>query len=450
MAFSLTAYYSLAGVTSLSDGNPFGLESAEGLSGADIVRFGQRSPQQSGITDLGYRLQPRTFTLTLLFTASTPSALDTYRQTLMTIFRPFWSVRLRAVRDDNTARNLTCYAVDDIAISLVPEHKPGNLHRATVKLRAPNPLWHDDSVTSVFTYVTEWWAAGGYIDTDQVREYVESVTGAGNTDGWTANYTITDDWAVATKTSPHTGGSVHYAWDTAGATGPRLYYTSSTGLYAYNNASGTTWPGGTAANYHVITNESAVSYWKYWNGTAVATHGSVAGDLSLTYSGRWRGEELGSTGKWTPDLGRSMIWHTPTATQIRALAPFVLGSVTYGVIGLNAGDVPVFPYIQLTGPLEDPVLTNQQTGGTINLTGLTLGTTDTCVIDLRTGDKRITDINGSNLLGSVTTLPISIADFYLAPAPEAPEGYNVIEVTAGSIGTAATITLQHTNRYLSF
>lgn len=96
------------------------------------------------------------------------------------------------------------------------------------------------------------------------------------------------------------------------------------------------------------------------------------------------------------------------------------------------------------------MLTNLATGGSINLTGLTLGSADTCIIDLRGGHKTLTDLNSNNLLGSVTTLPMSMADFYLAPSPLAANGYNVLQLTAGSVGTAAILNVQYTNQYMSF
>lgn len=440
----------LAGVSPiLTSGNPFRLESAEGVGGADIVRLSQRSPQQNGVTDLGYRLQPRDLTLKLLFNATTGALLDLYRQTLQFYFTATSTVTLTATRDDGGTRQLVCYAVDDVAIDLVPEDRPGFLHRATIKLRAANPLWRQVSPTSVSTYVVQWWTAGGYINTAQVREHAESPA-QGQAWTWPDTSPLTNDWAVAVKTGAHTGGSVHYLWDTNGATQGSVTYTQATGRYSLNGGAGTTWPGGTAANYHVYSNESGTSYWRYLTGGTIATHQTISGDITLDNDGAWRGEYFGLIGYWTPAVTRGVVWGTPTTTQVRALAPYVMGSTTYGITGLNLGDVPAYPYITLTGPLTNPVLTNQQTGGSISLVGLTLGSTDTAILDLRTGNKTLTDLAGNNLLGSVTTLPLSMADFYLAPAPEAPEGYNIISVTAGSIGTAALVSLQHTNKYLSW
>lgn len=456
MAFSLTVTGAthvpglLAGVSNvLTSGSPFRLEGADGVGGAEIVRLSQRSPQQSGVTDLGYRLQPRDLTLRVLFNATSGSALDLYRQSLQFYFTATDVVTLTAVRDDGSTRVLRCYAVEDVAIDLVPEDRAATLHRATIKLHAPNPLWQASSPTSVSTYVTQWWTAGGYIGTAQVREHKEAPAN-GNAWSWPDTNPLTNDWAVAVKTGAHTGGSTHYLWDTAGATQGSVVYVQGSARYFFNNGFNTTWPGGTAANYHVFSNESAVSYWRYWNGTAMSTLGSVAGDVTLDNDGAWRSEYFGLVGYWTPAITRAVIWGTPTTTQVRALAPYVLGSTTYGITGLNLGDVPAYPYITLRGPLTDPVLTNLQTGGSISLAGLTLGSADTAILDLRTGNKTLTDLDGNNLLGSVTVLPLSMADFYLAPAPEAPEGYNIISVTAGSVGTAAVVSLQHTNKWLSW
>lgn len=457
MAFSLTvsssvAYLPAAGLFSgplnLSNGAPFRLEGADGVSGAGVVRLSQRSPQQSGVTDLGFRLQPREVELRVLFNATTGTLLDLYRQLLQFAFSPGAAVTLNATRDDGDTRVLTCYATEEVAIDLVPEDRPGLLHRATIKVRAPNPLWKDASVTAASTIIGQWWTAGGYIGTAQIREHVESPT-QGQNWAWPDTNPLNNDWAIAVNTGAHTGGSVHYLWDNFAA-GGSVSYTQTTGRYSLNGGAGTTWPGGTAANYHVHSNESGTSYWRYWSGTGISTHQTVSGDINLDNDGEWREEFNSGDGRWTPAIARALTWGTPTSIQMLMAAPYVMGSVTNGIVGLNAGDMPAYPYITLTGPLVDPVLTNQQTGGSIDLSGLTLGSADTCVLDLRTGNKRLTDQAGNNLLGSVTVVPVSMADFYLAPAPQAPAGLNVIEVTAGSVGTAALISLQHTNKYLSW
>src|SRR3990167_2412038 len=116
--------------TQLNDGSPFWLESADGLSGSNIVRHEQRGPTQNGATDLGFRLTARVFTLNVFFYAATDALLDTYRATLMATFKPLEGIGifLTVERDDGEIRKLVCHTVDDIAISLVPEQRPGHLH----------------------------------------------------------------------------------------------------------------------------------------------------------------------------------------------------------------------------------------------------------------------------------------------------------------------------------
>lgn len=148
MAFSL--YASSGGTTTqLSDGNPFWLESASGLSSENVVRFSQSGPLQDGVSDLGYRLTPRTLELHLLFYATTDTLLDTYRSALLAAFRPLADIStfLYFERDDGETRRLDCRLTDEIKIELVPEEKAAKLHRATIRLRAANPLYSASSAT---------------------------------------------------------------------------------------------------------------------------------------------------------------------------------------------------------------------------------------------------------------------------------------------------------------
>lgn len=447
MAFSLVATYDVSGSTNLTNGAPFRLESAEGLSGAPIIRHQQGGPLQNAAVDLGFRLAPRLVKLNLNFYATTDAALDTHRDTLNTTFKPSYTITLVATRDDGSVRYLTCTRVGEIEIDLIPEHRPGHLHRAVVTLRAAKPAWKG-SVTTTTAATDQWWTAGGVIGTARVREHVESPPRQAFS--WTPSTNITGDWALAVKTSPQASGSVHYLFDEHVTTNAEFRYSG--GTFSYNNGGSTTsWPGGTAANYHVISRRAAVNYWYYWSGTAVATQGSHnTTDNDLITTGAWRGNVSINDNLWTPAVTRGVVWESPTSSEIRAMAPFVLGSVTNGVTAIIDGDLPVYPLIQLNGPITGPILTNMQTGGTINLTGLTLGSAGVAIIDLRTGDKTLTDAGGNNLLGSVTTLPVSMAYFYLAPAPAALEGYNVIQLTGGSVGTAATMSVQYTNEYMSY
>ncbi len=453
---ALTLYTNVSGtITQLNDGNPFKLESAEGLSGSDVIRYEQGGPFQNGATDLGFRFQPRVMTLSLLFYASTATLLDTYRATLMAAFKPLdsTSIFLSVLRDDSEIRVLTCFTVGDIAIELVPENYPGHLHRATVSLRAATPLWRaNDATLGTVSWSAggSWWLAGGAIAAANVKAHDEypPQDDAGNALG-----TITGDWAVALFTSKETvgAGSSRFAFaDSTG--GSASFWKTTADLYAiYDTDAGTTWPGTTGYNYHVIESRSGTQVWRYWTGGSITAYRSVAVDYSLRTGSNftWRGHRSFAGSVWSPDLRKAAVYGTVTINQLQALGAYMFD--VGGTINLvNDGDVYAYPIINIYGPITNPVIVNTTTSSTIDLTGLSLSASQVATLDLRDGNKQLYNQAGATLFGSVTTFPMGIASFSLAPAPIAAGGTNTITVTPGTAGTAAYMTVQITNQYMSF
>lgn len=462
---ALTLYTNTSGtITQLNDGAPFRLETAEGLSGSDVVRYEQRGPFQSGATDLGFRLKARTITLSLLFYATTQSLLDTYRQTLMSAFKPLdsTSIFLSVQRDDGEIRTLTCYATGDIEIGLVPEEYPGHLHRATVELRAASPLWKANSVTvgsADFSALASWWLAGGAISSGNVMAHYENLAADTANNPFAGN--ITGDWSVVFVTAKNTTGSgTSYAWDNQTSGGSASFLrTGDVGTVTNFNiqllSGGTPWPGTTDYNYHVVESRSGTQYWRYWTAGSITQYfsnaglGTVGTDVNLAGGSGWRWRRT-VTNAWTPEIRKAAILGTVTINQLQALGPYLLNTTPGTVSVVNDGDVYAYPLITLRGPIANPVIVNTTTAGTLDLTGITLGSVDVMTIDLRDGNKQIYNQSGSALLGSVTTFPISLASFNLAPAPIAGGGTNTITLTSGSVGSAAVFTVQITNQYMSF
>lgn len=445
-------------VVNLHDGNPFWLESLEGASSAQVTRLGQRGPLQSGLTDLGYRISARVLSINLLFYATDDATLDSYRDTLANAFNFLGSTPLTLgfVRDDGTARMLRCYPAESIAIDLVPEHRPGHLHRATVTLRAATPFWLGSTSqgTVDYTDLTEWWLAGGAIDATDVLDHQENV---GTTTTYTgASVSPSFNWGiVALVAEPSIGAADRYLWDDNGGSAAFYQRAGSARYSAIGTTSFISWPGTSGYNAHVFTGIAA-QRWRYWNGSGLTTAQSSAG-LGLTGTVSYRRQYGGGTATHWPDpvpriaIIRDLSGFTPNFTaKIDALVPYVLNRPTKSVAAVNEGDTPAYPTISLQGPLVDPVITNSTTGAEIDLTGLTIAAGESITVNLQGGNKTITDTTGNSLLGSATALPIGIADFYLAPAPIAAGGTNTISVSVGSAGTVANIVIQHTNQYMSF
>lgn len=463
MAFSLYASTGST-TTQLNDGSPFRLESFEGGAGAEVVRLQQHGPLQSGATDLGFRVQPRTVTLKLLFYATTASQLDTYRQQLMAAFKPLEGVAtfLSAQRDDSAIRTMTCYTTDDITIDVVPEEYPGHLHRATVTLRAPTPFWKANSVTQgSVDFITNqsWWLAGGNIAEANVKAHYDNPTVSSSYTPFSGN--ITGDWSVAfvTKKDVIASGTQAYVFDnnTTGLsnTGTAAFSGVNSTQYRYAGTLTTSeiWPTTTDYNYHVVESRSGTQFWRYWNSGTITGWATASVDIPLKGGGQWAigTDWFSSTKNWAHPILRFAIFGTVTINQLQALGPYILGTPNGTVTVVNDGDINAYPIINLSGPLTNPVIVNTTTSSTIDLTGLTLGTTDFVTIDLRDGDKRIYNTTtGSTIYGSVTTFPISLAKFAIAPAPVAAGGTNTITVSYGTAGTATTFAIEHTNQYMSF
>ena len=480
MAFQLYASVDDT-TTQLNDGAPFRLENAAGLSGAGVTRLGQRGPLQSGVTDLGFRLRPRDITLNLIFTANDDAALDTYRDQLIAAFKPLENVSifLSVQRDDDEIRTLMCHTTDEIAITLTPELRPGHTHRATVQLRAAYPLLRANSVTVSSASYGEWWLAGGAIGTT-----VAVVSSAVEFPGvnWGASIRsggIPEDWAVAFVTSlapvAPPGSSLTYGvwgnfnsherfgfWRKIDAFGTSTFKLGGAepfvGGVAGTVSFGTTWPGGTANNLHIIEQRSGSVFWRYWNGSALATHASAGGgtisyDATIDQVFSWRTDNIhpadGASSGWQTNVTKGVVLVAPTTGQLDALAPYMLGLQGTPTI-VNSGDVAAYPVISLQGPINNPVITNATTGQTIDLTGGTINDGVTWTVDLRDGNKQIYDQSGNNVMGSVSALPIGMADFAIAPHPVAAGGTNTIEVSNSLAGSAAIFSVQITNEYLSF
>jgi hypothetical protein len=481
MAFQL--YVSVDDVTTqLNDGAPFRLESAHGLSGAGVTRLGQRGPLQSGVSDLGYRLRPRAVMLALIFTAPDDATLDAYRDQLITAFKPLEniSIFLSVRRDDDEIRTLTCYTTAEISITLTPELRPGHTHRATVQLRAAYPLYKANAVTVGSASFDQWWLAGGALGTAVAVEpsavefpaenFAKSIRAGG----------IPEDWSVAFVTSlapvsPPADVVAYGVWGNDYPSGTRFAFWRSVspfgtstyklgGVVPFINGGagtvtlGTTWPGGTTDNLHIIEQRSNTIYWRYWDGSALAVHTSVPGgtatfDAALRQIFAWRTDNINDTGTvelpWQTSLARGVVLVAPTTGQLDALAPYMLGLQGTPSI-VNGGDVYAYPVITLQGPFNDPVITNQTTGQVIDLTGGTIGQGDTWTVDLRDGNKQIYNQSGTNMLGNITSMPIAMADFAIAPHPVVAGGTNAMTLSASNAGSAAVFAVQITNEYTGF
>lgn len=453
MPYVLTATVGTLTAT-LTDGSPYKLEDAAGLGAPEVVRLHERGPLQNGLADLGYRVGPRTVTLSVLFRATSGSALDAHRTTLTRLFQPQTDtpIQLKLTRDDGATRQLECYTTTGTDIEIVPLQAPGNLHRAVVQLRAASPYWSSTATpTGTATpYDKTLWATLGTAATP--LDYASNLPAGGTA--------ITYSGTIAAASSGYTIAALVSGVGTAGT--PTLYqFGTSTPVYLrwvtgsaqwqfdslpaanyYNTYTPTT---GTAIYIIKVSGANQVTL-RIFNtgGTEIGvSQGQPTHAVPLDETQRWwGGPYTGQPGTAFGTVSRIALY--ASQLQLNDLMLIYYSPNNYFQPGtiVNAGDVAVQPLVTLRGYLTNPVVTNSTTGKTLTLTG-TINTGETIAIDLRTADKTVLDGAGSpryDLLPSLTEM----TQFAVAP------GTNTFTITAGSIGSAALATFACTPKYLGY
>jgi hypothetical protein len=127
--------------TSLTDEDPFFVESIEGVGAAPGHLIENRGPQQHGSTVEGYRLDPREIELVVGFLSS-DGLSDPVRDTLLALFKfRTSSAALRITRDDGTIRQIDWHL--RLGPLLGRTGRDLDVQRAAVVLRCADPRWYD-------------------------------------------------------------------------------------------------------------------------------------------------------------------------------------------------------------------------------------------------------------------------------------------------------------------
>jgi hypothetical protein len=144
---------------------------------------------------------------------------------------------------------------------------------------------------------------------------------------------------------------------------------------------------------------------------------------------------------WTDVSDTTVTYTTGTPATFFPFFPLRLSSSEVFAQGTvtNGGDVQTWPVWTITGPGSAIVLRNQTSGKLLSLT-ITLGSSETLVIDTREGVKTVTKNDGSNLFSALS------ATSSLWPLLR---GVNAVQVEMSG-GTAATqVGLAYRPRYLT-
>ena len=112
------------------------------------------------------------------------------------------------------------------------------------------------------------------------------------------------------------------------------------------------------------------------------------------------------------------------------------------------GNWQSYPEIRITGPITDPIVTNQSTSDVLDFTGISISAGKYYDIDCRYGNKTVIDDAGVNKIADLTTAS-DLATFHIAPDSLAvPGGTNSIRVQGSGVTTATSVNLKYYVRYL--
>lgn len=169
--------------------NPADLLALDGAGVATVRRITQRTPLQNGVTDRGFRLEPRKMTLALYIKQDTEPLADAMRDKLAYIFGPtITPLKLLATRLDGTQRQIDCFV--DGTLDFPQSERLGASQKIMVPLTAPDPTWYDPA-------------------------QVNSTTSLSAMPVTTTNYSTTgitaDDWPVFQITGPVTNLVITHA-----------------------------------------------------------------------------------------------------------------------------------------------------------------------------------------------------------------------------------------------
>lgn len=451
MAFALDAIVN--DVTySLSDGDPFRLESAQGLAMPSVRRLTERGPRQDGDTDLGYRLEPRTITLALNFYADTYAALDGHRDTLATIFKPArgYDIKLRVTRDDGAVRQIDCHTVGPVDVRLVREERPGKLHRAVVQLRAADPTWYDPTQTEETLIVGPYWAQGdtetfipmsNILDYDVDPEIGQVISGSvaiGNPWSFFFETTLPDDWTTDITSSKYL-----------------IYYPSVSVRYSNNRIaisvmSGTGVPYLEGTTYIIAGNHQYALFSN--GGTAYFYRDNVPrGTINVEGAptggteGYWRDLWWAGPTEWDWEVGKVAFYDVALTADMRdaLFNPANANTIVY------EGDWPVYPTILLNGPITTPTIAVAETDMTLTFGTRNLAENETWTIAWTNSTATVY----SSMDGDITDEMTGYADWKLQPDPVIPGGTHTITITSGTSDGTLAITpalISYTPRFLSY
>jgi hypothetical protein len=436
----------------LSDSNPFKLLSATGIGNAPVRRLEERGPLQDGVTDIGYRLDPRIINLEIAVRSTSLSTADTNRDTLSRIFSPVGGrkVQLKVTRDDSSVRQIDCYTVGMLDMPAEMGQRVLAFQRVGVQLKAPNPVWYDPTPKTIAfapgsaSVPSDWYLGYGLVPGTQVLTY--ATTPAIGQLGTAGSGTITT-WSIMTRADLKGTAASRALWSmaadgddtlvigpgTATINGTVVYKSTFPDYHAFTSSEGT-------ATYWVLHDSKYISVWR--DSTMLDTSPEWNASLSGTVI-RWRDRGAG-VAQFTGTISHAAVFAgSLTAGQRSAVQSAVSGEGT-AILGTASisGAWDDYPFITLYGPMNNPRVYNLATDEELNFQGGTIAANEQWAIDTSYGNKTATSTAGTTILDKLSDAS-DLATFHLAP------GNNAIQVThTGGTTSASTVSISYYDRFL--
>lgn len=456
---------------SLYDGSPFSIRSASGWGGAEIRRVTTQGPAQNGDSDLGYRLGVREMEMVIVFKAATDAALDTHRDTLTRLFKPLTAtpIKLRVTRDDGEIRQIDCYTVKDIAITLAPEYRPGHYHEATIRLRAPDPAYYElapgtATVTGTASLSANWWLAGGAIGTASVL-MSGGTPAAGAAWSYAGTLGTATGWTMAFR-SGRVFTQDHYAYGVDN-NGNGVILGTDEVFFGVVPFGGNHSANGVAVGVDVMTG-TANYFYKYDPPNVNPNYFYRTHETNRTYAEflvNWANAASisGTARKWRVNSTLGTAWpetihlyalYSPALSysQISALNNYmegaIGGTITQALAIPYEGDLPEYPTISIRGPITSPSIINTATGHELSFGTHSIGAGTTYTINTHPDYKTV--LQGATNKRGELTKESDLGDWRLEAAPAATGGTNILSVTGTNAGTATQVQVVWYNRFSSY
>ncbi len=115
-----------------------------------VRRLTQQGPMQHGVSDVGYRLQPRILQLVMFIDEDDEDAYWGRRNAILDIFKPSDTVlQLQTVHGAGVVRQLDCHYSG--GLELGSDGRMGWAHRMGIELYCPEPSWYNPTA-DIVTY----------------------------------------------------------------------------------------------------------------------------------------------------------------------------------------------------------------------------------------------------------------------------------------------------------